>query len=70
MAFYIRKSIRFGPLGFNLSKSGVGMSVGSREQGFRQDREEPISIWDAMAFIIDRGLIVTCNIPNPHEMSP
>lgn len=28
MAFYIRKSLRFGPLRFNLSKSGVGVSAG------------------------------------------
>jgi hypothetical protein len=28
MGFYVRKAIRFGPLRFNLSKSGVGVSVG------------------------------------------
>src|SRR5215469_16409017 len=28
MGFYIRKAISFGPLRFNLSKSGVGVSVG------------------------------------------
>lgn len=33
MGFYIRDSIRVGPFRFNLSKSGVGMSVGVR--GFR-----------------------------------
>jgi len=33
MGFYIRKSISFGPFRFNLSKSGVGVSVGVR--GFR-----------------------------------
>jgi len=33
MAFYIRKSLRFGPLRFNLSKSGVGVSAGVK--GFR-----------------------------------
>lgn len=33
MAFYIRKSLRFGPLRFNLSKSGVGVSAGIK--GFR-----------------------------------
>ncbi len=30
MGFYIRKSIRVGPLRFNLSKSGVGISAGIR----------------------------------------
>jgi len=29
-SFYIRKSIKFGPLRFNLSKSGIGVSVGVR----------------------------------------
>jgi len=33
MGFYVRKSINFGPLRVNLSKSGVGYSVGGR--GFR-----------------------------------
>jgi len=33
MGFYIRKSINFGGLRFNLSKSGIGMSVGVK--GFR-----------------------------------
>ena len=33
MGFYIRKSISFGPLRFNLSKSGVGISTGMK--GFR-----------------------------------
>jgi hypothetical protein len=33
MGFYIRKSVRVGPLRFNLSKSGVGVSAGVR--GFR-----------------------------------
>lgn len=30
MAFYIRKSVRVGPLRFNLSKSGIGVSAGIR----------------------------------------
>ena len=30
MGFYIRKSISAGPFRFNLSKSGVGLSVGVR----------------------------------------
>ena len=33
MGFYIRKSLRVGPLRFNLSKSGIGVSAGIR--GFR-----------------------------------
>jgi len=33
MGFYIRKSLSFGPIRFNLSKSGVGMSAGIK--GFR-----------------------------------
>ena len=33
MGFYIRKSVRVGPLRFNLSKSGIGVSAGIR--GFR-----------------------------------
>ncbi|MDY6956922.1 MAG: DUF4236 domain-containing protein [Pseudomonadota bacterium] len=33
MSFYIRKSVRVGPLRFNLSKSGVGVSAGIK--GFR-----------------------------------
>jgi len=33
MGFYIRKSVRVGPLRFNLSKSGIGVSTGIR--GFR-----------------------------------
>lgn len=33
MGFYIRKSIRVGPLRFNLSKSGIGVSAGIK--GFR-----------------------------------
>lgn len=33
MAFYIRKNLRFGPLRFKLSKSGVGVSAGVK--GFR-----------------------------------
>jgi hypothetical protein len=33
MGFYYRKSVNFGPFRVNLSKSGVGYSVGSR--GFR-----------------------------------
>jgi len=33
VAFYIRKSVSFGPIRFNLSKSGVGASVGVT--GFR-----------------------------------
>ncbi|BBO79636.1 membrane protein [Desulfosarcina ovata subsp. sediminis] len=33
MAFYIRKSLKFGPVRFNLSKSGVGVSAGIK--GFR-----------------------------------
>jgi len=33
MGFYVRKSVNFGPLRVNLSKSGVGYSVGGR--GFR-----------------------------------
>ena len=33
MGFYFRKSIRVGPLRFNLSKSGIGVSAGVR--GFR-----------------------------------
>ena len=28
MGFYLRKSIRVGPFRFNLSKSGIGVSVG------------------------------------------
>src|SRR5574341_775266 len=28
MSFYIRKSVKFGPLRFNLSKSGIGVSFG------------------------------------------
>src|SRR5690606_29088902 len=30
MGFYIRKGIRFGPLRFNISKSGVGLSFGAK----------------------------------------
>jgi hypothetical protein len=33
MGFYVRKSVNFGPLRVNLSRSGVGYSVGGR--GFR-----------------------------------
>lgn len=33
MAFYLRKSVRIGPLKFNLSKSGIGISTGIK--GFR-----------------------------------
>ena len=33
MGFYLRKSISVGPLRFNLSKSGVGVSAGVK--GFR-----------------------------------
>ncbi|WPJ97514.1 DUF4236 domain-containing protein [Coraliomargarita algicola] len=33
MGFYLRKSLRFGPVRFNLSKSGVGVSAGIK--GFR-----------------------------------
>lgn len=33
MGFYLRKSVRVGPVRFNLSKSGIGMSTGIR--GFR-----------------------------------
>ena len=33
MGFYLRKSVRLGPLRFNLSKSGIGTSVGVT--GFR-----------------------------------
>lgn len=33
MGFYIRRSVNFGPLRVNLSKSGVGFSVGG--PGFR-----------------------------------
>ncbi len=33
MSFYLKKSLRFGPLRFNLSKSGVGVSAGVK--GFR-----------------------------------
>ncbi|MFD0672228.1 DUF4236 domain-containing protein [Cohnella sp. GCM10027633] len=33
MGFYIRKSVSFGPVRFNLSKSGIGVSVGVK--GFR-----------------------------------
>jgi hypothetical protein len=33
MGFYLRKSVRVGPLCFNLSKSGIGMSTGIK--GFR-----------------------------------
>ena len=33
MAFYLRKSVRIGPVRFNLSKSGIGTSVGVK--GFR-----------------------------------
>lgn len=33
MGFYFRKSVRLGPLRFNLSKSGIGTSVGVK--GFR-----------------------------------
>lgn len=33
MGWYIRKSINIGPLRFNLSKSGIGTSVGTK--GFR-----------------------------------
>src|SRR4029079_9311213 len=33
MGFYIRKSVSLGPLRFNLSKSGIGVSTGIR--GFR-----------------------------------
>ena len=28
MGWYLRKSLRFGPLRFNLSKSGIGTSIG------------------------------------------
>src|SRR3954468_14412168 len=30
MGFYLRKSVKVGPLRFNLSKSGVGVSAGLR----------------------------------------
>lgn len=33
MGFYVRKSVRVGPLRFNLSKSGVGVPAGIK--GFR-----------------------------------
>lgn len=33
MGWYIRKSVQFGPIRFNLSKSGIGTSVGIK--GFR-----------------------------------
>lgn len=33
MSFYLKKSLRFGPLRFNLSKSGIGVSAGVK--GFR-----------------------------------
>src|SRR5258705_4974003 len=33
MGFYFRKSVRVGPLRFNLSKSGIGVSTGIK--GFR-----------------------------------
>src|SRR4051812_30396921 len=33
MSFYLRKSIRVGPIRFNLSKSGIGISAGIT--GFR-----------------------------------
>ena len=33
MGFFIRKSVRLGPIRFNLSKSGVGTSIGVK--GFR-----------------------------------
>ncbi len=35
MGFYLRKSIRVGPLRFNLSKSGVGVSAGVKGLRFR-----------------------------------
>ena len=28
MSFYIRKSVKFGPIRFNISKSGIGVSTG------------------------------------------
>jgi hypothetical protein len=34
MGFYLRKSLRVGPVRFNLSKSGVGVSVGVTEFRF------------------------------------
>ena len=37
MAIYLRKSIQVGPLRFNLSKSGVGVSAGIK--GF------PVKAW-------------------------
>ena len=33
MAFYLRKSLKVGPMRFNLSKSGIGVSTGFK--GFR-----------------------------------
>lgn len=30
MSFYIRKSVKFGPIRFNFSKSGIGISIGVR----------------------------------------
>src|SRR5438477_1267453 len=33
MSFFLRKSLRFGPVRFNLSKSGIGVSAGVK--GFR-----------------------------------
>ena len=33
MGFYIRKSVSIGPLRFNLSKSGIGVSAGIKGLG-------------------------------------
>jgi hypothetical protein len=37
MGFYLRKSISVGPLRFNLSKSGIGVSAGVKKQTLGSD---------------------------------
>ncbi len=49
MGFFYRKSVNFGPFRVNLSKSGVGYSVGGR--GFLGDTIDRKAIFDVRIFL-------------------
>ena len=78
MGFYLRKSLSFGPIRFNLSSSGIGASVGVRGLRFGAGPRGTYIRAGANGFYYSRTLSSTTSlrpvnlppVPDPHSHQP
>jgi hypothetical protein len=67
MDFSIRRSFKLGPLGFNLSKSGVGISAGVEGAGFGVNAKGKKYVDVGRGGIYDRQMRENSSQPEPDQ---